>query len=169
MLGVLLLSPLAFAAAPTLVEVRPVRFEQAHLFQWASPARTVREGVVLVLGVDPEEARPRQGPHPVLYVGETPAERLSWSSTAPYLVVFVPGPVDLATTPVYWGDERLPEQVDAAHGREQRQEAEAGGARPFASGELAARSEAPLTVTDSAGLYEAVAPIVQGYAPLPMP
>ena len=165
----LLFAGLALAAAPTLVEARPVRFKQAHLFQWSAPPRPVQEGVVLVLGVDPEQARPRQGPHPVLYVGDTPAERLSWSSTAPTLVVFAPGPVDLASTPVFWGDERLPEQVDAAHGRAQRARAEAEGARPFTAEQLRAATGAPLLVDDSASLYEAVAPIVDRVAPLPAP
>lgn len=166
---VLLFAGLALAAAPTLVEARPVRLQQAHLFQWSASSRPVQEGVVLVLGVDPAEARPRQGPHPVLYVGETPAERLSWSSTAPYLVVFAPGPVDLSTTPVYWGDERLPEQVDAAHGRAQLAAAEARGATPFAAEALSARTGAPLQVADSAAFVEAVAPIVEKWAPLPAP
>lgn len=167
MLGLLLHCLPLVAAEPVsgVAMVQPFALEQPYRYRWHADGRAVSEGLLLVLAVDAEVARPRQGPQPVLYVGDTPAERLSWSATAPWLVVLVPGPVDLARTPVYWGDETLPEQVDAAHGAAQLDLARAAGLAP-----LPPMAPAPmLRVTDVGALHQAVAPLVARWAPLPQP
>lgn len=166
MLSLFLLSLPLLAAeqAPGLVALRPFTLESAVPHLWHAEQRPYDQGVVLVLSVDPDLARPRQGPHPVLYVGDTPAERLSWSATAPYLVVLAPGPLDLASTPVFWGDDTLPERVDAQHGAAQRA---ASVVAPFSPEQLAAATGPALAVSDQAALYRAVAPIVAQYAPQP--
>lgn len=122
----------ALAAEPEVLALVPVQLQSPHLFSWASPAREVREGFVYVLRVEPTTALPRQGPHPVLYVGALPAERLSWTAPSDRLVVFAPGPLDPAAAAVFWGDARLPEQVDAAHGAAQAAAAAQRGIRPAA-------------------------------------
>lgn len=157
----------ARAAAPvdSVALAWPFSVDQPFPYTWRADHPEVREGLILVVGVDPGVARPRQGPHPVLYVGDTPAERLSWSATAPWLVVLVPGPVDLARTPVYWGDETLPEQVDATHGQAQLDAALRAGIAPLAPQSTAL----PLRVADQQALSQAVGPLVQQWAPLPRP
>ncbi|NOY25684.1 MAG: hypothetical protein GXP62_07400 [Oligoflexia bacterium] len=153
---------------PALESVRPFFLGQSTIYKWSADGRPVDQGYVLVLGVDPELARPRQGPHPVLYVGDTPAERLSWSSTAPNLVVLIPGPIDLTATPVFWGDETLPERVDATHGATVL--ATAGAAvKPYSASQLAAATGPAYHVADIAALYAAVEPLVQEVAPLDGP
>ncbi|MCK6504892.1 hypothetical protein L6R53_16090 [Myxococcota bacterium] len=157
----------ARAAAPigSVALAWPFSVDQPFPHAWRADQPAVREGLVLVVGVDPQVARPRQGPHPVLYVGDMPAERLSWSATAPWLVVLVPGPVDLARTPVFWGDETLPEQVDPEHGQAQLEAARQAGIAPLAPQATAL----PLRVADQQALLQAVAPLVQQWAPLPRP
>lgn len=159
------LSSAAHAASP-VAEVAlawPFQVEVPFAHAWSADRPLVEQGLILVVQVDPEVARPRQGPHPVLYVGDMPAERLSWSATAPWLVVLAPGPVDLARTPVYWGDHTLPEQVDAAHGQAQLAAALAAGISPRG----ASATALTLRVVDQQALIAAVAPLVQQWAPLP--
>ena len=62
--------------------------------------------------------------------------------------MLVPGTVDPATTPIYFGSATLPERIDAAAGAAERAAAVAAGAHGYA-----APVAAQATFTDPSALY----------------
>jgi len=167
----LLAGPALASPSPVqgLVSVTPFHLDAPLSYRWCAERPDIDEGLILVLRVDPAVARPLQGPEAELYVGDRPAQRLSWSATASALVVLVPGPVDLARVPVYWGPQTLPEQVDLAAGTAALASARAAGIQPFGAAQIAAVQQPPLDLADPVALMAAVQPLVQQWAPLPMP
>ena len=127
------------SAAEPIAAIRaivPFTLAQPYRHAWQAERPIVDQGLLLVLQVDPQVARPRQAGGAVLYVGAVPAERLSWAAQSELLVVVIPGAPDLATTPVYWGSETLPERVDQAWGATELAQAQAQGIDPRPAAEL---------------------------------
>lgn len=116
---------LLYARAFTLRE--PVRFA------WAADVGAIGEGMIVVLAVDPAYLVPRAVAEPVLYVGDRPAWRVSHDAASGRVVAIVPGVVDLAATPIFFGAPALPEQIDRREGGEQLRLAVGAGIAPFAT------------------------------------
>lgn len=117
----------AFASAGDVLDdglaVRAVLAAQSftlaapYAYEWSADHRSVATGTLLQLDVDPAWLRPRDASQPVLYVGDTPAERIGGDWRAGRVVVLVPGDVDPATEPIYFGGHELPERVAREDGR----------------------------------------------------
>ena len=103
-----------------LLYARPFTLETPFRYDWSAEHPEVRSGLVLVLETDPALLRPRETQEPVLFVGSLPAQRTSRGFESGRVVVLVPGPVDLAADPIWFGTPGLPEQVDAAAARAER-------------------------------------------------
>ena len=140
--GALALAALALVAAtPPLPELpapvrnvlyaRPFTLEAGFRSDWSAERPEVREGTILVLEADPALLRPRETAEPILYVGPYVAQRISRAHESGRVVAFVPGRVDLAVEPVWFGTPGLPEQVDAAAVRAERALADAARIRPL--------------------------------------
>ena len=114
--------PLPETPAPVrgLLYARPFTLETPFRYDWSAEHPEVRSGLVLVLEADPALLRPRETQEPVLFVGSLPAQRTSRGFESGRVVVLVPGPVDLAADPIWFGTPGLPEQVDAAAARAER-------------------------------------------------
>jgi len=114
--------PLPEAPAPVrgLLYARPFTLETPFRYDWSAEHPEVRSGLMLVLEADPALLRPRETQEPVLFVGSLPAQRTSRGFESGRVVVLVPGPVDLAADPIWFGAPGLPEQVDAATARAER-------------------------------------------------
>ncbi len=102
-------------AGVELLHVQPFELGTPATHLWRADQPKYTTGVLLVVGVDPDLAHPRQTAEPVLYVGNQTAERLNAGSMSGRLVLVVPtdGTFDAANTPIFFGDAQLPESVDA--------------------------------------------------------
>ncbi len=116
-----------------VVYARPFRLDQSFRFDWRKEEMFVSEGTILVLRAKPELLVPHETPDPVLYVGNQTAKRLNRGDQSGYLVVLVPGAVDLANDPAWFGAPTFPSQVDAARIAAERDSAVQAGVRPISA------------------------------------
>lgn len=114
--------PLPETPAPVrgVLYARPFTLDAPFRYDWSAEHPEVSSGLVLVLEADPALLRPRETQEPVLFVGSLPAQRVTRAFESGRVVVLVPGPVDLASDPVWFGTPGLPEQVDATTARAER-------------------------------------------------
>jgi hypothetical protein len=114
--------PLPETPAPVsgVLYARPFTLDTPFRYDCSAEHPEVSSGLVLVLEADPALLRPRETQEPVLFVGTLPAQRVTRAFESGRVVVLVPGPVDLASDPVWFGTPGLPEQVDATTARAER-------------------------------------------------
>jgi hypothetical protein len=151
-----------------LVYARPFTLEQPYSYAYSKEQPRIQSGYILVLNVDPELAQPRNAWTPVIYVGRYPAEITNLRVESGRLVVLVPGEVDLAKDPAYFGSVELPERVDAARGAEELAAALKIGIRPFSSDVIASALAAGGPALRAVGIndvYRAVAGVLTTYVP----
>ena len=107
------------APAANAPPIRPIellhaqRFHVAEAFQhvWRAEKPFYEDGWLLVLGCDPAALTVQQVRQPVLYVGEQTADRVNFGDESGRVVVIVPGDLDLAESPIFFGGVGLPEEV----------------------------------------------------------
>ncbi len=110
-----LMSLFALAAEPDVSSIEWARrFELVEPYQSSLPGSVpVTEGWIVELRVDPAKARVSQiGPG--LYAGQVAVWRTNWDHIGGCAVGIVPGALDLAKTPFYFGSNALPESADTA-------------------------------------------------------
>jgi hypothetical protein len=125
--------PATPAAAEALLFARPFRLDRPFTYRHDSSGRKVDSGLLLVVRVDPELLRPRDGLEPLLMVGEDTAQQASRGFPSGVLVVLVPDRSDLAGAPVWFGSPELPERATPELIARELADARAAGIRPFAS------------------------------------
>ena len=160
--------PATPAAVDDIVYARPFTLEQGYKFEWRKDGQVFTEGTILILKVNPDLVFPRQIAEPVLYVGDTTAERVNSGNGSGHVVAIVPGKVDLKKAPIWFGTPDLPERVDAATIKAERAAAEKAGIKPFAKEQVAAAQSAGgktrLTVADRYELRRDAAHLILEYA-----
>lgn len=122
--------PATPAPVDAVLLAQPFTLDEPYEFQWQAGNIMVKRGLLLVLEVDPDLVIPRQTPEPVLYVGNGTAERVNSGYPSGKVVAIVPGTVDLAAAPIWFGDPMLPEQVTAGIAASQRARADEAGIGP---------------------------------------
>jgi hypothetical protein len=121
-------------AVDDIVYARPFTLEQGFKYCWNKEGPTVASGTLLVLKVaDKNLVLPRQCAEPVLYVGQSTAQRINFGHQSGYVVALVPGAVDLTKAPVWFGQPDLPERVTSEMINTQRSLADQAGIKPFAA------------------------------------
>jgi hypothetical protein len=151
-----------------LLFARPFLLASPHEYTWMRDHPPVTEGLFVVVEVDPFIARPREVASPVLYVGDTPAERVNAGRTQGRIVLIVPGRPDLTEVPIYLGSVELPERVDAQRGARELEAARLQGVEPFGEDEVReafARGGTVLRLSGPEALYHAAADLVATWAP----
>jgi len=159
--------PATPASAPGIVYARPFELEKGYPFAYRKERPTVKRGWILVLEVTPELVYPRQACEPVLYVGDTTAERINLGHDSGKLIVVVPGDLDLKRAPVWFGTPGLPEQVDAKAVARERALADKAGVQPFGDAAIKSARKAGgdvLKARDIGSLRRAIAPLVEQFA-----
>ncbi len=154
-----------FSRPVTLVESWPFAVAEPYAHTWQSEQPQVSRGVMLVLAADREMLHPRQGLEPVLYVGGRTAERVNTGELSGYLVVLVPGDVDLADSPIFFGTPALPEQVDAGRIAAELASARRKGVRPPDAAMVAKAARRAIEVKDQHELYLEAAMIIERVSP----
>ncbi len=160
--------PATPAAVDDLIYARSFTLAEGYKFEWRKDQPMVKEGTILVLKVNPDLVYARQVAEPVLYVGDTTAERINVGYGSGRVIAIVPGKVDLAKTPIWFGTPELPERVDAAMIKSERATAEKAGIKPFGKKTIAAAQKnggkARLGIPDRYELHRALAPLVLEYS-----
>jgi hypothetical protein len=151
----------ALAAPPemTVEWARPFVLATPERYTMTAERPTFREGWLVQLRVaDPTRLVPLQADQAVPYAGTIPLAPFNADPVGGCLVAYVPGPVDLAKVPLFFGSSELPERVDAARGLLEREQAERRGVLPPAAPELAAATQAggaPLQAADLRDVHRA--------------
>lgn len=120
------------AAVDDVLYARTFELSNEFKFIWSRERPTVTRGTLLVLKVDPALVQPRQIAMPVLYVGDHTAQRINQGDKSGRVIAIVPGEVDLARDPVWFGTPDFPHLVNAGMAKAERTLAEQAGIKPFA-------------------------------------
>jgi len=149
-----------------ILYARPFTLQTPYRNDWSKERAMVSTGVLVVLEVDPALVVPRDSLEPVLYAGDVTVQRLNHGHQSGRVIGIIPGNVDLATTPIWFGSPQLPERVTAETVRAERALAEKAGVRPFAAQQIAGTRRPAVAATDLAALLRDVAaPLVDQYSP----
>jgi hypothetical protein len=160
--------PTTPAAVDGLVFARPFTVQKPFEFPWRADAGPVSAGWILVLKVSPDLVYPHQTACPILYVGDTTAEHLNCGYGSGYLTVLVPGALDLAKTPLWFGTPGLPEQVTAATIAKEKAAAQAAGIKPFTPEQIkqaTTKGGAALKSVDRTTLGRYAAKLIKQHSP----
>ncbi len=158
-------------AAPVAVRnilfAQPFTVERPYINTFSRERAKVSSGVLVVLEVDPAYLDPRDAVvNPVLYAGGAAVIRLNRGNESGRVIGIIPGSIDLATEPVWFGSPELPERLTAATVQAERARAERAGIRPFGTERIATIRRAPVRVPDVATLLRNVAAeLVLQYSP----
>jgi hypothetical protein len=140
--------------------------ETPYQYTWTKERILVSTGVLVVLEVDPAYVVPRNALEPVLYAGNVPVHRLNHGNVSGRVIGIVPGNIDFATAPIWFGSPELPERITASMAASERARAEKAGVRPFPQAKLAGVERRAVTAKDLAALLRnVVAELVYQYSP----
>lgn len=154
------------AAVADVVHIQPFTLQEGYVFDWRQERPRVASGTLAVFKVAPALVFPRDAAEPVLYVGNQTAQRLNHGYESGYVVVLIPGDVDLSREPVWFGAADLPEWVNADTIRAERAKAQQAGIAAFDKGRVRSVTHDRVQSSDLATLLrDHVAEIVIRYAP----
>jgi hypothetical protein len=160
-------TPHAPVPVKDILYARPFTLQRPYRNDWSKERAVVSSGVLVVLVVDPELVVPRDAAlEPVLYAGNTTVQRLNHGDKSGRVIGIIPGNVDLAVTPIWFGAPDLPERVTAESARSERALAEKAGIRPFSAKKVDAVRHPPVGVSDLAALLrDLAAQLIDQYSP----
>jgi hypothetical protein len=159
-------TPATPAAVKDILVARPFTLQTPYRNHWTKERAMVSTGLLVVLEVDPDLVIPRNALEPVLYAGDVTVQRLNHGHRSGRVIGIIPGAVDLASTPIWFGTPELPERVTASSIRAERARAEQAGIRPLRADRIGAVMQPAVTATDLAALLRNVAAeLVYEYSP----
>lgn len=154
------------AAVLDVLEIQPFRLKVGYDFAWLESRPHVSDGLLVVLKVDPSLVVPRNSGEPVLYAGDRTVQRLNRGNGSGAVIGIIPGDIDLAAEPVWFGKPQLPERVTADVVKEQRTLADSAGIKPFSPEKVKSARRDLIEVDDLAALLRGLAAdLVLNYAP----
>jgi hypothetical protein len=154
------------AAVVDVVHIQPFVLKEGYNHDWRQERPFVKSGSLVVFKVNPDYVYPRNAAEPVLYAGNQTAQRLNFGHESGYVVAIVPGDIDLAREPVWFGSRELPERVNADTIMIERALAEKADIRPFDAARVRDVTRDRLDAGDLAALLrEHVAELVLQYSP----
>jgi hypothetical protein len=158
--------PATPAPIKNILAARAFTLETPYPYTWSKERIMVSTGVLVVLEVDPAYVVPRDTLEPVLYAGNVPVQRLNHGNVSGRVIGIVPGNIDLASVPIWFGSPELPERVTASTVESERMSAERAGIRALPQARIASASQPPVAAKDLAALLRDVgAELVLEYSP----
>jgi hypothetical protein len=149
-----------------ILATRRFTLQTPYTNTWSKERAQVYAGTLVVLDVDPAYVIPRDALEPVLYAGDVAVQRLSQGDVSGRVVAIIPGNIDVATVPIWFGSPALPERVTVESARAERARAEKAGVRALASARAAGVQRAAVNSPDMAALLRNVAaPLVEEFSP----
>lgn len=154
------------AAVADVVYISPFDLEQGYHHDWRQERPFIKSGTLVVFKVNPDYVYPRNAAEPVLYAGSQTAQRLNQGNESGFVIAIIPGEIDLAREPVWFGSPELPERVNAETIESERANAEKAGIRPFDAEQIQKVTQERIGASDLAALLrEAVAKLLLEYSP----
>jgi hypothetical protein len=123
--------PATPAAVLDIVVIQPFRLKAGYSYDWLESRPLVSDGLLVVLRVDPSDVVPHNSAEPVLYAGDRTVQRLNQGDRSGYVVGIIPGQVDLASAPIWFGRPELPERVTPEVIKGERTLADSAGIKAF--------------------------------------
>jgi hypothetical protein len=160
-------APATPAAVKGILAARRFTLGTPFAYTWTKEHIMVSSGTLVVLEVDSALVVPRDTLEPVLYAGNVPVMRLNHGHKSGRVVGIIPGNVDLATTPIWFGAPQLPGRVTTAMADAERARAEKAGAlRTFGRAPIVGLDQSTAASEDLAALLRTVAAdLVLTYSP----
>lgn len=131
-----------------IVRIQPFRLEKPFKYDWRSDQPDVYSGLLVVVKVDPNMVRPRNGLEPVLYAGNQTVQRLNHGHESGFVLGIIPEQIDLSKEPIWFGTPALPERIDAKMIAGERAKAKRSGMPSLKSIDIQSRTKNPVTVPD---------------------
>jgi len=134
--------PATPAPVEDIVFAQPFTLDQGERSNWRAERPVIDSGYIIVLKVNPDLVYPRQSAEPVLYVGDTTAQRLNVGYRSGHVVAIVGGEIEgedalnLSQAKIWFGTPELPERVDAARIAQESALADAVGIEPFSADKI---------------------------------
>jgi hypothetical protein len=154
------------AAVTDVVEIRPFTLDEGYRHDWRQERPLVKSGTLVVFKVDTDLVYPRNAAEPVLYAGNQTAQRLNTGHESGFVIAMIPGEIDLAREPAWFGSRELPERVNADTIHAERAQADNAGIRPFDAEKIQSVTRGRLEAGDLAALLrEHVATLLTQYSP----
>jgi hypothetical protein len=154
------------AAVIDILEIQPFRLKEGYQYDWLESRPFVSDGLLVVLRVDPNYVVPRDTAEPVLYAGDRTVQRLNQGQGSGYVIGIIPGDLDLAAEPIWFGRPELPERVTPEVIKAERALADSAGIKPFSPEKVTAVRRAPIEAADLADLLRGPAgDLVLNYSP----
>lgn len=158
--------PATPAPIKNILDARRFTLETPYLYTWTKQPRLVSTGVLVVLEVDPAYVVPRNALEPVLFAGNVAVHRLNHGNRSGRVIGIIPGNIDLATAPIWFGSPELPGRLTPAMIESERARAEKAGVRPFPQARIASVERPAVIAKDLATLLRNVAAeLVYEYSP----
>ncbi len=90
---------------------KPFTLEQGYNYDWSQERPIVKEGVIVVLKVDPELVVPRDAQQPILFADQQIVQRLNHGNESGHSIAIIPGRVDLSTVKLWFASPSLVAQI----------------------------------------------------------
>jgi hypothetical protein len=159
-------TPSTPAAVKGILSARRFTLETPYHYTWTKEPRMVSTGVLVVLEVDPAYVVPRDTLEPVLYAGNVAVHRLNHGHPSGRVIGIIPGDIDLAAAPIWFGSAELPERLTQAMIETEHARAEKAGVRAFPQARIASIERPAVIAKDLAELLRNVAAeLVYQYSP----
>lgn len=154
------------APVADVVYASPFTLGEGYKYDWRQERPFIDSGTLVVLKVDPDFVYPRNAAELVLYAGNQTVQRLNDGHESGFVVGIIPGAIDLAREPLWFGKPALPERVTADTINAERASADRAGIRPFDAERIQSVTQKPLEASDLAALLrDYVAELVMKYSP----
>ena len=158
--------PATPAPVKNILFAQPFTLETPFINTFSKDRARVSNGVLIVVEVDPALVIPRNTLEPVLYAGNVTVQRLNQGEQSGRVIGIVPGTINLATAPIWFGTPALPERVTENTVQYERGLAERAGVRAFPSTQLSSIQRPLIVAKDLATLLRTVAAnLVDQYSP----
>lgn len=166
-------TPATPAAVQDIVFAQPFTLDQGEVSSWRAERPVVDSGYIIVLKVNPDLVYPRQSAEPVLYVGDTTAQRLNVGYRSGHVVAIVGAEItgdqamDLSKVKIWFGTPELPERVDANRIAQESALADAAGIKPFSADKISGLLAQNETLSEQtmAGILDDVAAQIRRFSP----
>jgi hypothetical protein len=154
------------AAVLDVLEIHPFRLRVGYHYGWLESRPFVSDGLLVVLRVDPSQVMPRNTAEPVLYAGDGTVQRLNQGQLSGYVIGIIPGQIDLASAPIWFGRPELPERVTPEVIKEERALADSAGIKAFSPDKIKGALRDVIEAGDLAALLRGpAADLVLKYSP----
>jgi hypothetical protein len=163
-------SPLNKRFAPTatidILYAKSFKLNQGYWHDWSKERPFVKEGMLIVLKVNPDLVRPTNALQPVLFAGNQTVQRLNHGFKSGHVIGIIPGQVDLSKTPIWFGHPALPEQVSTKTIGSESNFALTSNIKAFSKNKISNISQGDLTAENLAELLRKdAADLVLEYSP----